>query len=63
MAHEHKLALESIVSLIVNERAPCYRMCRMYDIALTALGYTQNQRIAEFRKLSGTAISKYISRY
>ena len=44
MSHEHKVALGKIAGLCERSRTATDRTCRIYDIALGALGLTQNQR-------------------
>jgi hypothetical protein len=58
MSHEHKVALEKIISVCEKSRQPTKRIERVMDIALEALGLTANQREAEITAMRQAAIQK-----
>lgn len=58
MSYEHKKACERIASLCSKASQTTKRMEQIYDIALTALGRTANQREYEIRMVRENAIQK-----
>lgn len=58
MSHEHKLAVQRIISICEKTQFPNDRIFRILDIALEAEGLTENQRQMEIARLKEDAATR-----
>jgi aminoglycoside phosphotransferase family enzyme len=63
MSHDHKIAIEKIITLCENSRQPTRRIERIYDVALTAMGLTFNQREDKINQLIRQGIENWRNRF
>lgn len=56
MSHEHRLAIERIITLCESARQPTRRIERIYDIALESAGLTFNQRQEKIKEVMQKSI-------